>query len=155
MTRGGEGERWIAGGLPKEGGIEPLREFFPRIRKAYLIGAAAAEFARTLTRGNVAHVTLNRPQALNALNSQVLDDLIAAGRSFDAKNAGYFDAAVAKSLTLGGTVALPKAEAAFRRALELKPDSALTLNYLGYMLADQNMKLQESVELLKQAVEPL
>lgn len=39
---------WIAGGLPKEGGIEPLRSFFPRIAKAYLIGEAAPAFAATL-----------------------------------------------------------------------------------------------------------
>ena len=39
---------WIAGGKPKTGGIESLRAFFPRIRKAYLIGEAAAEFAATL-----------------------------------------------------------------------------------------------------------
>ncbi|MDG4874777.1 UDP-N-acetylmuramoyl-L-alanine--D-glutamate ligase [Mesorhizobium sp. WSM4935] len=39
---------WIAGGLPKEGGIEPLRGFFPRIAKAYLIGEAAPAFAATL-----------------------------------------------------------------------------------------------------------
>jgi UDP-N-acetylmuramoylalanine--D-glutamate ligase len=39
---------WIAGGKPKEGGIEPLAGFFPRIRKAYLIGEAAPVFARTL-----------------------------------------------------------------------------------------------------------
>jgi UDP-N-acetylmuramoylalanine--D-glutamate ligase len=39
---------WIAGGKPKEGGIESLSTFFPRIRKAYLIGEAAAQFARTL-----------------------------------------------------------------------------------------------------------
>jgi UDP-N-acetylmuramoylalanine--D-glutamate ligase len=39
---------WIAGGKPKTGGIESLREFFPRIRKAYLIGEAAMEFAATL-----------------------------------------------------------------------------------------------------------
>jgi UDP-N-acetylmuramoylalanine--D-glutamate ligase len=39
---------WIAGGKPKTGGIEPLRTFFPRIRKAYLIGEAANEFAATL-----------------------------------------------------------------------------------------------------------
>ena len=39
---------WIAGGKPKTGGIESLRRFFPRIRKAYLIGEAAAEFAATL-----------------------------------------------------------------------------------------------------------
>ena len=46
-----------------------------------------------------------------------------------------------------------RAEEQFRRVLELNPDSAVTLNYLGYMFADQNMKLEESVELLKRAVE--
>ncbi|MBD9372904.1 UDP-N-acetylmuramoyl-L-alanine--D-glutamate ligase [Rhizobium sp. ARZ01] len=39
---------WIAGGLPKEGGITSLSGFFPRIAKAYLIGEAAAAFAATL-----------------------------------------------------------------------------------------------------------
>lgn len=39
---------WIAGGLPKEGGITTLAEYFPRIRKAYLIGKAAPDFAATL-----------------------------------------------------------------------------------------------------------
>jgi UDP-N-acetylmuramoylalanine--D-glutamate ligase len=45
---------WIAGGKPKTGGIESLRSFFPRIRKAYLIGEAADEFAKTLA-GDVPH----------------------------------------------------------------------------------------------------
>jgi UDP-N-acetylmuramoylalanine--D-glutamate ligase len=39
---------WIAGGKPKTGGITSLAEFFPRIRKAYLIGEAAEEFGKTL-----------------------------------------------------------------------------------------------------------
>jgi UDP-N-acetylmuramoylalanine--D-glutamate ligase len=39
---------WIAGGKPKSGGITSLTEYFPRIRKAYLIGEAAADFSRTL-----------------------------------------------------------------------------------------------------------
>lgn len=39
---------WIAGGLPKEGGIHSLKEYFPKIAKAYLIGEAAPEFAATL-----------------------------------------------------------------------------------------------------------
>jgi UDP-N-acetylmuramoylalanine--D-glutamate ligase len=39
---------WIAGGRPKAGGIESLAPQFSRIRKAYLIGEAAGEFARTL-----------------------------------------------------------------------------------------------------------
>src|SRR3954451_14155053 len=45
---------WIAGGKPKLGGITGLTEYFPRIRKAYLIGEAAEEFARTLD-GSVPH----------------------------------------------------------------------------------------------------
>jgi UDP-N-acetylmuramoylalanine--D-glutamate ligase len=39
---------WIAGGVPKAGGIEPLRDLYPRIEKAYLIGQAAQDFAETL-----------------------------------------------------------------------------------------------------------
>ncbi len=42
---------WIAGGKPKAGGITSLAEYFPRIRKAYLIGEAAPEFAATLGTG--------------------------------------------------------------------------------------------------------
>ena len=41
---------WIAGGKPKTGGITSLAEFFPRIRKAYLIGEAAAGFRRDARR---------------------------------------------------------------------------------------------------------
>ena len=40
---------WIAGGIAKAGGIEPLTLFFPRIEKAYLIGEASDEFAKTLS----------------------------------------------------------------------------------------------------------
>ncbi len=39
---------WIAGGQPKEGGIEGLSDLFPRIEKAYLIGEAAPDFAGVL-----------------------------------------------------------------------------------------------------------
>jgi UDP-N-acetylmuramoylalanine--D-glutamate ligase len=59
---------WIAGGRPKEGGITTLSEFFPKIRKAYLIGEAAADFAKTLD-GRVPHEiveTLERATAAAA-----------------------------------------------------------------------------------------
>ncbi|SEQ40500.1 UDP-N-acetylmuramoylalanine--D-glutamate ligase [Faunimonas pinastri] len=46
---------WIAGGVPKAGGIADLAEFFPRIAKAYLIGQAAEDFSATLSR-KVPHV---------------------------------------------------------------------------------------------------
>jgi UDP-N-acetylmuramoylalanine--D-glutamate ligase len=39
---------WIAGGQAKEGGIAGLQPYFPRVRKAFLIGEAATEFAATL-----------------------------------------------------------------------------------------------------------
>ncbi|WP_182417430.1 UDP-N-acetylmuramoyl-L-alanine--D-glutamate ligase [Bartonella sp. HY038] len=39
---------WIAGGVAKEGGISSLKEFFPKIRKVYLIGEAATGFAQTI-----------------------------------------------------------------------------------------------------------
>jgi UDP-N-acetylmuramoylalanine--D-glutamate ligase len=39
---------WIAGGLPKEGGISTLKPLYGRIAKAYLIGEAAPQFAATL-----------------------------------------------------------------------------------------------------------
>jgi UDP-N-acetylmuramoylalanine--D-glutamate ligase len=48
---------WIAGGRPKSGGITTLAPYFPRIRKAYLIGAAAEEFAATLA-GKVDYATV-------------------------------------------------------------------------------------------------
>jgi UDP-N-acetylmuramoylalanine--D-glutamate ligase len=40
---------WIAGGRAKEGGIAALEPHFSRIRKAYLIGEAAQDFADTLS----------------------------------------------------------------------------------------------------------
>ena len=66
---------WIAGGKPKSGGISSLGGFFPRMRKAYLIGEAAAGFAAELD-GRVPHViagTLDRAVALAAGDAQAAD----------------------------------------------------------------------------------
>jgi UDP-N-acetylmuramoylalanine--D-glutamate ligase len=63
---------WIAGGKPKTGGITSLAGFFPRIRKAYLIGEAAEDFARTLD-GKVAYEmagTLDRAVAMAARDAE-------------------------------------------------------------------------------------
>jgi len=40
---------WIAGGRAKDGGIDDLADLFPRVARAYLIGEAASDFARTLS----------------------------------------------------------------------------------------------------------
>jgi UDP-N-acetylmuramoylalanine--D-glutamate ligase len=62
---------WIAGGMQKEGGIEPLVEYFPRIAHALLIGRDAPEFAATLAAHDVPHKVVGTleqavPAALDA-----------------------------------------------------------------------------------------
>ena len=46
-----------------------------------------------------------------------------------------------------------QAEVEFRKALAFDPNNSMTLNYLGYMLADHGMKLQEALTMIKKAVE--
>jgi len=45
-----------------------------------------------------------------------------------------------------------KAEEQFRKALEIDPQNAAVLNYLGYMLVDHDQKLQEALKMIRQAV---
>jgi len=45
------------------------------------------------------------------------------------------------------------AEKAFRKSLELDKDSPATLNYLGYMLADRGIKLDEALVMIQKAVD--
>lgn len=47
----------------------------------------------------------------------------------------------------------PKAEADFKKALELFPDQPLVLNYLGYSWVDQGVNLEDGFRLLRKAVE--
>jgi UDP-N-acetylmuramoylalanine--D-glutamate ligase len=66
---------WILGGKPKTGGLSTLTGFFPRIRKAYLIGEAAEGFASELG-GKVPHVvagTLDRAVALAAHDAEAAE----------------------------------------------------------------------------------
>jgi UDP-N-acetylmuramoylalanine--D-glutamate ligase len=66
---------WIGGGKAKSSGITSLTSFFPRIRKAYLIGEAAADFGRTLE-GQVPCVvagTLDRAVELAARDAVACD----------------------------------------------------------------------------------
>lgn len=70
---------WIAGGKAKEGGINPLRPLFSRIRRASLIGEAATDFAATL--GDAV------PHALCGTLDKALDDALAAAKQDKAKDA--------------------------------------------------------------------
>ena len=46
-----------------------------------------------------------------------------------------------------------KAEKLFRRALELSPEEAMVLNYLGYSLVDKKRDLPEALSMIKKAVD--
>jgi tetratricopeptide (TPR) repeat protein len=44
-------------------------------------------------------------------------------------------------------------EAEFKKALQLNPDNVQALNYLGYMLADRGVRLDEAFQMIKKAVD--
>lgn len=48
---------------------------------------------------------------------------------------------------------LDKSEAEFRKVLNINPQNASALNYLGYMLADRNQRLEEAHKLISRALE--
>lgn len=66
---------WIAGGKPKAGGITPLAPYFPRIRKAYLIGEAAPEFAATIE----GHAPYDMAETLDRAVERAARDAAASG----------------------------------------------------------------------------
>jgi tetratricopeptide (TPR) repeat protein len=45
------------------------------------------------------------------------------------------------------------AETEFRKILKVDPDNAGALNYIGYMLADRNLRLSEALDLINKALE--
>ena len=59
----------------------------------------------------------------------------------------------ARGIALERAGQFQKAEADFRAALKIRPDSAQVLNYLGYSLVDRNENLDEALKLIQRAVE--
>ena len=66
---------WIAGGVAKEGGIEELAPFFPRIARAYLIGQSAGQFADTLK----GHAPVTMSGDLESAARKAFEDARASG----------------------------------------------------------------------------
>jgi tetratricopeptide (TPR) repeat protein len=48
---------------------------------------------------------------------------------------------------------MEQAEQFFHQALDLDPSNAMTLNYMGYMLADKGIRLPEALKLIRKAVD--
>ncbi|MGA3305759.1 MAG: UDP-N-acetylmuramoyl-L-alanine--D-glutamate ligase [Stellaceae bacterium] len=65
---------WIAGGQPKEDGIAGLAPLFPRIRRAFLIGEAAKDFAKTLESRVAYEISGSLDRAVAAARQAALED---------------------------------------------------------------------------------
>lgn len=48
---------------------------------------------------------------------------------------------------------VPAAETEFRKILAVRPNNAATLNYLGYMLTDRNLRVPEALAMIQKAVD--
>ncbi len=57
-----------------------------------------------------------------------------------------------RGITYERTDHWPKAEADFRKALELQPDQPFVLNYLGYTMVEKQEKLDEAQQMIEKAV---
>jgi tetratricopeptide (TPR) repeat protein len=68
-------------------------------------------------------------------------------------DAGYWSLYYFRGIAYERTKQWPKAEADFKKALELYPEQPMVLNYLGYSWVDQGMNLDEAFKMLKRAVE--
>ena len=91
---------WIAGGVPKEGGIEPLIGLMDRVKQTYLIGEAAPSFSNSL--GDHLHVvneTLSGAFEAAVSNAQAGDVILLAPacasfdqfKSFEARGDAFVD----------------------------------------------------------------
>lgn len=77
------------------------------------------------------------------------------GKAIDASDAGkpnwvlyYF-----RGICFERSKQWPKAEADLKKALELQPDQAHVLNYLGYSWIDQGINLDEAMKMIRRAVD--
>lgn len=117
---------------------------------------AAAEVLEQLTRSHgdlpIVHVSLGdllrqqeRYEEAAAAYSRALD-------LYAATDASQWFIYYARAISYERLDRWTEAEADFRQALELNPDQPQVLNYLGYSLVEQKVKLDEALEMIERAV---
>ncbi len=74
---------WIAGGRPKEGGIESLKRYDSHIRRSFLIGEAAAAFGATIDSWHPGRQGHEHRYDLCGALQQAVSDAFAAARGDD------------------------------------------------------------------------
>lgn len=117
---------------------------------------AAAEVLEQLTRSHgdlpIVHVSLGdllrqqeRYEEAAAAYSRALD-------LYAATDASQWFIYYARAISYERLDRWTEAEVDFRQALELNPDQPQVLNYLGYSLVEQKVKLDEALEMIERAV---
>jgi tetratricopeptide (TPR) repeat protein len=112
--------------------VDSLLKGTPEDRDVYV---AIAQMTTRLKRWTDAHEALNKAEQLSTKP--------------DEKEYIYF----LRGSTFEREKKYEQAEEQFRKVLATDPQNAMTLNYLGYMLADRGIKLEEAVTLVKKAVD--
>ena len=142
--------------------IEEARERFPESERFEVLVARALEARGEHEPAVAAALELSEREPDNEMFAQSVVEIYQQQKRFaDAETflrgkLEHVPESVTLRFQLGAILERQKkfdeAEAAFEAVLEIEPDSAAALNYLGYMLADQNRRLEESIEFIKRAL---
>ena len=159
---------YIQGLLAAEEGVEAMaaieeaRERFPESERFEVLEARALEAQGEHEPAVAAALELSEREPKNEMFAQSVVEIYQQQKRFaDAETflkgkLEHVPESVMLRFQLGAILERQKkfdeAEAAFEAVLEIEPDSAATLNYLGYMLADQDRRLEESIALIKRAL---
>ena len=111
------------------------RRSLPEARSDRDVELGLAEIYTRLHRWKDADEALNKADALSTKQDQKIDVYFLRGAL--AERQKHYD----------------PAEVEFRKILAIDPNNAMTLNYLGYMLADRGVKLDEALSMVQKAVQ--
>jgi tetratricopeptide (TPR) repeat protein len=115
--------------------------------------AAATEARRLMDGKNDREVDLNLADIYEkAKNFTEMGKVLDAAEALSKTSAEKQDIAFRRGAMYERMKNFPAAEAEFRKVLDLNPDNDAALNYLGYMLADRNIRLEEARDLVSKAV---
>jgi Flp pilus assembly protein TadD len=138
-----------------------LASLFEQLKQSELEGMGKTDEATQ----RLSEIVASRPHDVEALSA--LAELQRSAKKY-AEAAATYDKAIAavgipqrdnwtlfyfRGICYERSKQWPKAEADFKKALELYPDQPLVLNYLGYSWVDQGLNLEEAFKMLRKAVE--
>ncbi len=115
--------------------------------------AAAAEARRLMNGKNDREVDLNLADIYEkAKNFNEMAKVLDAAGALSQTSQEKQDVAFRRGAMYERMKNYSAAEAEFRKVLDMNPDNDAALNYLGYMLADRNERLDEARDLVSKAV---